>query len=185
MHNATLVHDDIQDGDEYRRGRPTTWKRYGVAQAINIGDLGLMLPFAMVADMDIRPETRVSLTRLLAQQGLRAARGQQEMLSLLQDGRLTRGALPTGCGGYDGIFLQLAHPRERPFSRLLRGRCAVDRGFIPSVGHMFQVQDDILDLYGDKGGRSVGLTYGMVRSVHWWWSTSHVVLGMRNGCFPC
>ena len=37
MHNATLVHDDIQDGDEYRRGRPTTWKRYGVAQAINIG----------------------------------------------------------------------------------------------------------------------------------------------------
>ncbi len=39
VHNFSLIHDDIQDQDEVRRGRPTVWKIWGVAQAINAGDL--------------------------------------------------------------------------------------------------------------------------------------------------
>ena len=39
VHNFSLVHDDVQDGDVERRGRPTVWKVWGVAQAINTGDL--------------------------------------------------------------------------------------------------------------------------------------------------
>ena len=39
VHNFSLVHDDVQDGDEERRGRPTVWRVWGVAQAINTGDL--------------------------------------------------------------------------------------------------------------------------------------------------
>ncbi len=39
VHNFSLVHDDVQDGDIERRGRPTVWKIWGVAQAINTGDL--------------------------------------------------------------------------------------------------------------------------------------------------
>ena len=35
LHNASLVHDDIQDGDRTRRGKPALWARYGPAQAIN------------------------------------------------------------------------------------------------------------------------------------------------------
>lgn len=38
IHNFSLVHDDIQDGDEYRRGRKTVWKKWGKPQAINAGD---------------------------------------------------------------------------------------------------------------------------------------------------
>jgi geranylgeranyl diphosphate synthase type I len=38
VHNFTLVHDDVQDGDEQRRGRPTVWSVWGSAQAINAGD---------------------------------------------------------------------------------------------------------------------------------------------------
>ena len=37
-HNFSLVHDDIEDGDAERRGRPTLWVRDGVPQAINTGD---------------------------------------------------------------------------------------------------------------------------------------------------
>ncbi len=37
-HNFSLVHDDIEDGDEERRHRPTVWKVYGIPQAINTGD---------------------------------------------------------------------------------------------------------------------------------------------------
>jgi len=38
IHNFSLIHDDIEDGDEERRYRPTLWKLWGVPQAINLGD---------------------------------------------------------------------------------------------------------------------------------------------------
>ena len=38
FHKASLIHDDIQDGDEERYGRPTVWKEHGVAVAIAVGD---------------------------------------------------------------------------------------------------------------------------------------------------
>ena len=38
VHNFSLVHDDIEDGDETRRHRPTLWTLWGVPQAINTGD---------------------------------------------------------------------------------------------------------------------------------------------------
>ena len=43
FHNFTLIHDDIEDHDEYRRERPTLWKLFGVNHAMNAGDaLSLM-----------------------------------------------------------------------------------------------------------------------------------------------
>lgn len=38
FHNFTLIHDDIEDHDELRRGRPTVWKLWGVNHGINSGD---------------------------------------------------------------------------------------------------------------------------------------------------
>ena len=38
LHNFSLIHDDIEDGDRTRRGRPTLWAVWGVPQAINAGD---------------------------------------------------------------------------------------------------------------------------------------------------
>lgn len=38
VHNFSLIHDDIEDGDAERRYRPTVWKIWGVPQAINTGD---------------------------------------------------------------------------------------------------------------------------------------------------
>ena len=55
IHNATLVHDDIQDGDTTRRGRPTVWKKHGVGQAINVGDLMLMVPYQILSCADFAP----------------------------------------------------------------------------------------------------------------------------------
>ena len=39
FHNFTLIHDDVEDHDEFRRGRPTVWKTWGVNHAINSGDV--------------------------------------------------------------------------------------------------------------------------------------------------
>lgn len=38
LHNFTLIHDDIEDGDRERRSRPTAWAVFGIPQAINLGD---------------------------------------------------------------------------------------------------------------------------------------------------
>ena len=37
LHNASLVHDDLQDGDSIRRGQPAVWRKFGTPQAINLG----------------------------------------------------------------------------------------------------------------------------------------------------
>jgi geranylgeranyl diphosphate synthase type I len=45
FHNYSLVHDDIEDRDELRHGRPTLWSTYGIARAINAGDAMCALSF--------------------------------------------------------------------------------------------------------------------------------------------
>ena len=43
FHNFTLIHDDIEDNDELRRGRPTVWKVWGIDHGINAGDAQALL----------------------------------------------------------------------------------------------------------------------------------------------
>ena len=49
FHKASLVHDDIQDGDEERYGRPTVWKEHGVAVAIAVGDWLVARGYQLIA----------------------------------------------------------------------------------------------------------------------------------------
>jgi geranylgeranyl diphosphate synthase type I len=49
FHNATLIHDDIIDRDELRRGKPTVWKLWGVDKALNSGDIQYLLVAQSVA----------------------------------------------------------------------------------------------------------------------------------------
>ena len=53
LHNAFLIHDDIVDGSEMRRGRPTLAADYGLGTALNAGDA-----LAMVAGQVLRKATR-------------------------------------------------------------------------------------------------------------------------------
>lgn len=45
FHNFTLIHDDIEDHDEFRRGRPTVWHVWGINHGINTGDAQLIVAF--------------------------------------------------------------------------------------------------------------------------------------------
>ncbi len=79
VHNFSLVHDDVQDGDIERRGRPTVWRVWGVAQAINTGDL-----MRELADATLRralqhgaaPEAVLEALRLLNQATMLMIEGQ-------------------------------------------------------------------------------------------------------------
>ncbi|MBS1303389.1 polyprenyl synthetase family protein [Loktanella sp. SALINAS62] len=49
LHNASLVHDDVQDADKTRRNRPTVWQKFNVATAICVGDLMMSAAYASLA----------------------------------------------------------------------------------------------------------------------------------------
>jgi geranylgeranyl diphosphate synthase type I len=79
IHNFSLIHDDIQDASWERRNRPTVWKLWGEAQAINAGDamyvLAQLALFRM-EDRGVHPQTVVLLSRHLNRASLQLCEGQ-------------------------------------------------------------------------------------------------------------
>src|SRR5512138_2214660 len=51
VHNFSLVHDDIQDHSDKRRGRPTVWKKWDMPQAINVGDMLFILAQTAILEL--------------------------------------------------------------------------------------------------------------------------------------
>ena len=151
LHNATLVHDDIQDGDRVRRGKATVWARYGVEQAINAGDFLLMLPYLVVTELPVEPSLKASLTRVLAQSAVACVRGQVSELQLKSLEFVPWPRYLEAVRGKTGALLAMAIEG----SALLAGRSSSEAAdiaacFLP-LGELFQMQDDVLDLYGEKG----------------------------------
>src|SRR5439155_19975907 len=65
LHNFTLVHDDVEDGDAVRHHRPTVWKLWGEPQAINAGDGMHVLAHLTLLDLQkhgVPAETVVQLS---------------------------------------------------------------------------------------------------------------------------
>lgn len=151
LHNATLIHDDIQDGDRVRRGHPTTWVRHGVPQAINAGDLMLMLPFLAVDESPLSAEIRAGLSVALAASAVRIVRGQAEEMDLLAAGHLSRVAWERCARGKTGALFGLPVEGAALVAGLDRdAAAAVSRPFA-ELGLLYQLQDDVVDLFGDKG----------------------------------
>ena len=88
LHNFSLIHDDIEDGDEQRRHRPTLWKLWGVPQAINSGD-GLFslarLGLWRLAERGVDPRVVIGLADLLDRTCLALCEGQ--FLDMHYEGR--------------------------------------------------------------------------------------------------
>lgn len=156
LHNATLIHDDIQDGDRVRREQPALWARHGVSQAINAGDLMLMLPFLAVGQVDASPEVCRALTHALATHAAATVRGQAAELALPGTPEFGWEMYLRAVGGKTSALFQL--PVEG--AALLAGRSpdearSLASAFAP-LGTLFQLQDDVLDLWGDKGRGAPG-----------------------------
>lgn len=154
LHNATLIHDDIQDGDTVRRGRPTIWAKHGVAQAINAGDFMLMLPFLALRDMPVAHQGPLAV--LVADYATRIVRGQVNELSLKDVGRYEVRDYLAACEGKTGALLALPVVG----AALLAGHSLVHAEAMGEafcqLGVLFQLQDDVVDLFGDKGRGTIG-----------------------------
>lgn len=149
LHNATLVHDDLQDGDRVRRGHPTLWATHGMAQAINSGDLMLMLPFMALNRQTCTPDQHVALSQALAKRAVRCVKGQALDLVLPNQASWSMADWLEVAIAKSGQLLAL--PIEG--AAILAGRddSAALGDHFAKAGALYQMVDDMVDLYGEKG----------------------------------
>lgn len=78
FHKASLIHDDIEDGDPYRYGRPTLHSQWGVPLALNVGDFLVGLGYRLLADLRSCTDDRLAadLTQRFSAAHLRLSAGQ-------------------------------------------------------------------------------------------------------------
>jgi hydroxymethylglutaryl-CoA reductase len=151
LHNATLVHDDLQDGDNMRRGAETIWRRYGMAQAVNLGDAMFYYTLLLILRLDVSMARREAVRRRVLMETLRVIDGQEREFALKQQGRPT----------LEVYFAMVEGKTSGLFALPMAGAAALCGTPTPVVealqeaarhmGVLFQIQDDLLDLYGDKG----------------------------------
>lgn len=156
LHNATLVHDDLQDGDLARRGHPTTWAVHGAAQAINAGDLLLMLPFLALEHLPALPERRWALASATARQAAATVRGQTAELALTARRGATWPEYRVAVEGKTGALFGLPVEGAAILAGLDAAEAAALAAPFRGIGVLFQLQDDVLDLYGEKGRERTG-----------------------------
>jgi geranylgeranyl diphosphate synthase type I len=78
LHNFSLIHDDIEDGDEMRHGRPTLWARHGIPAALVAGNAMSALAYITLIDgsASLPSSTVVLMERCLQQAHFRMCEGQ-------------------------------------------------------------------------------------------------------------
>jgi octaprenyl-diphosphate synthase len=153
IHTATLVHDDIIDGAETRRGRLTAHARWGSDITVLLGDYLYIRSMAMALTQDT-----LEVVRLLCDVTLRMIEGELYQLTKAGDANITEAEhleiirrktafLFSGCAEI-GAALGEAPAAERAALR--------DYGF--DLGTAFQIVDDVLDYMADASalGKPLG-----------------------------
>ena len=136
IHMATLVHDDLIDGAEYRRGRTAAWASYGPEAARAAGDYLFARAFAeLTATGDARA------VRMLAQACLSLARGEALQRAQTHDPDTTVQSYLERCALKTGKLFEAAC--------LLGSRERAAGEFGLALGIAFQIADDILDCSGE------------------------------------
>lgn len=159
LHNFSLVHDDIQDQSPLRRSRPTVWTKWGVAQAINAGDVLFTLSFmALLGLKEALPADAVlSASQLLQQTCLRLTQGQYLDMSYEKKNDLPMAAYWPMIGGKTAALLSCCTELGAIAGGADHSRKAAFHAYGDSLGLAFQVLDDWLGIWGDSGqtGKSV------------------------------
>lgn len=152
VHDFSLIHDDIEDNSDTRRGRPTVWRLWGLAQGINTGD-GMFtvahLSLHRLAQAGVPPEVVLDVLCRFDQTILTICEGQ--FLDLSFEGDLAIG---------EDDYLAMIGRKTAALTAAAAGLGAIVGGAAPataealfefgrSLGLAFQIQDDVLGIWGD------------------------------------
>jgi geranylgeranyl diphosphate synthase, type I len=155
LHTFAIVHDDIMDDSDERRGVPTVHVRHGTGPAILAGDLALVLADALFFDAGFEPS--VSLNAFEAYSLMRQEVIAGEFLDLVA------GEAPTVSEREARRIAVLKSGRYSIEKPLVIGACLAGAGtellnglsrFGDPLGEAFQLRDDLLGAFGERA--SVG-----------------------------
>lgn len=159
FHKASLVHDDIEDDDQYRYGAETIHRKYGIPTAINVGDYMIGLGYRLVSReaKTLGPEVAADILDCLADAHMKLSEGQGAEL-LWRDSRDKRlkpidalkiYALKTSPAFEAALFtgVRLAQPIGALADPL--------KQFARNLGVAFQILNDLNDWQGDDHNKLV------------------------------
>ncbi len=149
IHNASLIHDDLQDRDLLRRGLPTIWNRFGDHTAINLGDYFIAGSFEALSKIKGNPENKCKAIEHLSYTIQQTLKGQS--LEILERSNLNlrmeeyESTAKAKTGGLICWPIKLI--------MILNGEKNIDEfDFNPlyEAGLAYQIQDDLSDFLGIK-----------------------------------
>lgn len=156
IHNYSLIHDDIEDGDRERHGRPTLWAVWGKPKAINAGDCLDMLAYRCLfrsLEKGVPADRVIQLARSVTETSVKLTLGQHADLSFEDNLDVTpemylkmiggKSAALISCATYCGALIALD-----PTDPIERGRLGHFARFGEQIGLGFQIRDDILGIWG-------------------------------------
>lgn len=152
LHNFTLMHDDIQDRSELRRGRPTVWQKWGEEQAINAGDATFalsQLALIKAGERGIDPDTLVEIFGEFNRITLRIVEGQVLDLGFEQRSEITVDDYLRMIGGKTAAIVAFAAWAGARVARCDRANSTRFHEFGRMLGLGFQVRDDFLGIWGE------------------------------------
>jgi geranylgeranyl diphosphate synthase type I len=151
-HNFSLVHDDIEDGDVERRHRPTLWRLHGIPQAINTGDTLFSLSriaLHRLTELGFSDSKVLRLMRLYDETCLALCEGQYIDIATSESDELMT---------VDGYFDMIGRKTAALIAASIEAGAllATDddeviaryRGFGWALGIAFQLNDDLLGIWG-------------------------------------
>ncbi|MEZ4443756.1 MAG: polyprenyl synthetase family protein [Polyangiaceae bacterium] len=161
LHNAFLVHDDVEDGSLYRRGAPTLHREYGMATAMNVGDGMLALALAPLLENTTTLGLAASLEVLerVVSMVLVTVEGQEMELAYVRSGRLEENDEAPRAAYERLVVRKTAHYSF--IAPVILGCIASRRPDAPQealaryaehLGIAFQITDDLLNLREDAEG---------------------------------
>ena len=150
FHKASLIHDDIEDGDALRYDSPTMHIEHGEAVAINVGDFLLGEGYRLITEVDAPAETKLAMLKTAATGHTTLARGQGAELSW------TRAPEPLSSVDVLKIFKQKTAPAFEVALQIgaLQGDASEEvrevlAAYSEAIGIAYQIRDDIEDFRGD------------------------------------
>ncbi len=151
FHNFTLIHDDIEDQSQFRRGEPTLHIQLGTAIALNSGDALYTLLWRRLVSLEMPPRRLVALQMLYAEAFKRVVDGQGVELDWIRKGRFDVGENEylDMISGKTSALIGLSCEAGVAVAGGGKRLRAKMRSYGETIGSAFQIQDDVLNLTGE------------------------------------